>query len=929
MEKSQYIFLFGVFLLFSCSRNQPDTYAVNRSRETIAKNLLVNIEVFPDSSCNKTINEVHSQWIDYRIDSVNIPSFHMNRPYDQNCYWTQLLLRNLDSVSINRVLYFPKGWRYLDCFLRLEDSTFEKRSIGVQRKENVLHVRIRPLDTLLLYVRYPEKTKTLFPGLTVREMTEESYLNYHARTNYKFLLIGALLFPFLFFLVQFLVQKDNLSLFYLIFLLGASLNLITILDTIPFFFLCPRIIMSAMALKKIFVFSVFLTLFGLVKYIHIFTNMGHWSRPLFKSGHILLGVLLAVAIIPFIHRPFFQNESYGTYLPWLRIPALLLVVYTLLISILAVFKKIKFSGILLLAFTPFFISLVLYAASFVFVGQYTYNDVESLALIIGFTLSLFLFGVVLGVRNNAINAEKFRLEEQTLYLQELGRFKSRFYTNITHEFRTPLTVIKGMIGQISGNEQIATIIRDNCDRLLKMVNQLLYLSKSDSNTLDINWVQGDIIPFLRYLTESCYSLAQEKSLSLEFFSKEESLVMDYDADKVQHILINLLSNAIKFTPGNGSVEVIVDEVQKHNSSCLRMTIEDTGKGIPSEKLKHIFDRFYQVEGSTIQSEEGSGIGLALVKELVQSLDGKVEVESEVERGSTFYVYLPIHQHATELATHGPSSGQKMRFEESSSLDSLMPAPTDGDYDKPRILIIEDNADVATYIAICLKQDYVLDIASNGREGVARALEGIPDVIICDVMMPEMDGFEVCQKLKNDRRSSHIPIIMLTARATQQDKVIGLSYGADAYLTKPFDKEELLVRLRNLAVQSKRLRERLSDPLFLHKHPEELEAREAAFLNELLQIVEANMGNEEFGTNHLCKKIAMSRTQLHRKLKALTGSSTAKYIRSVRLYKAKFLLENTDLPIGEIAFQVGFKDFSHFSRSFFKEFSYRPSEIRSL
>ena len=932
MEKSQYIFLLGLFLLFSCSRNQPDASATiihQKSRIANTKNLLVNIEVFPDSNCNKTINDVQNHWNEYRLDSVKIPSFYLNKPYDQNCYWTRLLFKNPDSVSRNRILYFPKGWQHLDCFLNLEDSTFEKKSIGILHIENVLHISIRPLDTLLLYVRYPEKTKSFFPQLTVREMTEESYLNYYARTNYKFLLIGALIFPFLFFLVQFLVQKDLLSLFYVIFLLGANLNLITILDGIAYFSLYPTIITSALMGRKIFVLSTFLTLFGLVKYIHVFTELKDWSRPLYKTGHILLGIKIAVALVPFLYLPFFQAQNYIIYLPWFRIPALLLVVYVLLVSIQAVYKKIKFSRILLLVFIPFFFSLVWYATRFVFVGNYTDSDSESLVLIIGYMLSLFLFGVVLGVRNNAMKVEKLRLEEQTAHLQELNQFKSRFYTNITHEFRTPLTVIKGMVGQISGNEQITTIIRRNSDRLLKMVNQLLDLSKSDSNTLDINWVKGDIIPYLQYLTESCHTLAQKKSLGLDFFSKEKSLVMDYDETKMQHILINLLSNAIKFTPEYGSVKIIAEQVQKHTGPCLKMAIKDTGKGIPSEKLRHIFDRFYQVEGSTTRSEEGSGIGLALVKELVQLLEGKIEVESEVGMGSTFCVYLPIHQNATEFATHGPSSQQMMIFEESSSPNSLKLAPTDGDDDKPRVLIIEDNADVATYIAICLQQDYTFDTALNGREGVDKALQHVPDVIICDVMMPEMDGFEVCKKLKTDRRTSHIPIVMLTAKVTQEDKVIGLSYGADAYLTKPFDKEELLVRLRNLAVQSKRLRERLSDPLFLHKHPEELETREAAFLNELRQIVESNMGNEQFGTNRLCKEIGMSRTQLHRKLKALIGSSTAKYIRSFRLHKAKFLLENSDLPIGEIAFQVGFKDFSHFSRSFFKEFSSRPSETRNL
>ena len=244
-----------------------------------------------------------------------------------------------------------------------------------------------------------------------------------------------------------------------------------------------------------------------------------------------------------------------------------------------------------------------------------------------------------------------------------------------------------------------------------------------------------------------------------------------------------------------------------------------------------------------------------------------------------------------------------------------------------LLIIEDNADVTEYIISCLEKDYSLQTARNGKECVEKALEIVPDVILCDVMMPEMDGFEACRILKSERSTSHIPIVLLTAKATQEDKVAGLSQGADAYLTKPFDKEELLVRLRNLTALSKRLQERLSASSTTDGPPNEQEQREAAFLQELHEIVETNMSDESFGTNRLCRAIAMSRTQLHRKLKALTGQATASFIRSIRLRKAKVLLETTDLPIGDIAVQVGFKDFSHFSRSFGKEFGVLPSEVR--
>ncbi len=545
------------------------------------------------------------------------------------------------------------------------------------------------------------------------------------------------------------------------------------------------------------------------------------------------------------------------------------------------------------------------------------------------TLISLMAGIFLYQRRRWQMQTRLQIEqERANRLKELDQFKSRFYTNITHEFRTPLTVIKGMAGQISGNEKIKTIIGRNSDRLLNMVNQLLDLSKLETNSLSINWVRGDIIPYLQYLTESCHSLAENKNLNLAFFSKEESLVMDFDETKMQHVLINLLSNAIKFTPKYGSVKVIAEQVLENGSPYLQLTVKDTGRGIPSEKLPHIFDRFYQVDNSATRSGEGSGIGLALVKELVYLLDGRINVESEAGKGSSFLVQLPIHQNALESTTMDTPMRSISIIEDSSVVNSPIPTSTTTNGEKPLVLIVEDNADVAEYIISCLQEEYSLDTAHNGKEGMDKALESIPDVILCDVMMPEMDGFEVCQQLKSDRLTSHVPIILLTAKATQEDKVTGLAHGADAYLTKPFDKEELLVRLRNLAAQSKRLKERLSESTNDSEQADDRENKEAAFLKELNQIIESNMANELFNTNYLCREIAMSRTQLHRKLKALTDESTANYIRSIRLRKAKSLLEKSDLPIGEIALQVGYKDFSHFSRSFFKEFGIQPSATRS-
>jgi signal transduction histidine kinase/DNA-binding response OmpR family regulator len=839
-----------------------------------------------------------------------------------------LTFKNPDSVSHTRILYFPKGWQNLECYFPQFEATFEQKNIGIQNHQEVIYASIPPLDTLVLYVKYPEKSKAYIPFLNIREMTEVDYLAFQSRTRYKFLLIGVLLFPFLFFFAQFMVQKDKLSFYYLLFLLGSATYLLTMLDTIPFFELSPKIIESVGTIHRLFVLSTIFLLIGMVKYIHILLDVSSWSRLLLKTGDILLGGFLLMVLIPFFYTPIFLNDNYQIYLRYFRVLALSVFVYVLFLNVRAVLAKVKFSNILFLAFSPFIISGIWYASSFILFGGFTYHSAESLTMIVGFILTLLLFGVVLGVRNNAIKMEKIRLQQIAERLNELDHFKSRFYTNITHEFRTPLTVIKGMIGQVKGNEKVKTMIRRNCDRLLNMVNQLLDLSKLEANSLSINWVHGNIIPYLQYLTESCHSLAKNKYLNLAFFSNEECVNMDFDENKMQHILINLLSNAIKFTPEYGTVKVITSRISENGTPFFKLAVKDTGRGIPHEKIVHIFDRFFQGDDSSTSLGEGSGIGLSLVRELVNLFDGRIEVESDVGIGSCFLVYLPIHHKAQIEPISYATSLPVTNLEEAADVDNPEQESIPGNEKKPLLLIIEDNIDVTNYIISCLKQDYSLQTAPNGKKGIDKAIKDIPDVILSDVMMPEMDGFEVCQHLKSDRRTSHIPIILLTAKSTQEDKLAGLAQGADAYLTKPFDKEELLIRLTNLTVQSKLLRERLSATSRSNSLPDEKESKEAAFLQELYQIVESNMSNELFNTNYLCQSIAMSRTQLHRKLKALTDQSTASYIRTIRLQRAKHLLEKTDMQIGEIAIQVGYKDFSHFSRSFYKEFDAKPSETRN-
>ena len=556
---------------------------------------------------------------------------------------------------------------------------------------------------------------------------------------------------------------------------------------------------------------------------------------------------------------------------------------------------------------------------------------------------------------------KLQMEEdhkEAERLKELDVFKSKLYTNITHEFRTPLTVILGMSEQLESDlntmspqetQQKISFIRRNGRNLLSLVNQMLDLSKVENNQLKIHYKNGNIIQYIRYITESFHSYANVRNVRLKMESQHQTLLMDYDAEKIQQIMSNLLSNAIKHSPSGGKVMVIVSnqpasEIENHSNTpstnYLSLKIKDTGAGISTKDLPNIFNRFYQGDDKIAKSG-GTGIGLALTKELVQLLEGQIEVESELGIGSTFSVLLPILQNVTIEEVEGNMSSQKMHTEPIPSVAPISQRSLNGHgfkksnkEDRPNLLIIEDNPDVVEYLASCLEKQYVLDFAYNGQIGIEKALENIPDLIISDVMMPEKDGFEVCEQLKNDERSSHIPIVLLTAKADVESRITGLSRGADAYLKKPFYQKELLVILQNLLELRKKLQARYANLITENasEKKEKIELKdltiEDAFLKKIQDLVEKDLSNAEFSVHHLSRGMGMSRSQIYKKIKALTGRSTSQFVRSIRLYKAQNLLKNSEMNVSEVAYEVGFSSPVYFSNVFFEEFGVRPKEIGS-
>lgn len=525
-------------------------------------------------------------------------------------------------------------------------------------------------------------------------------------------------------------------------------------------------------------------------------------------------------------------------------------------------------------------------------------------------------------------------------LREMDALKSNFFANISHEFRTPLTLILHPVEQLVSGQLTAPdqkkyhqIIQRNAQRLLDLVNQLLDLAKLESGKMKLRPAKGDLNRFVAGVVYSFESLASHRDIHYNVNIPDAVDQVYFDRDKVEKILVNLVSNAFKFTEEGGSIFITLFQ----DGTMVEIGVRDTGTGIPIDQLPYLFDRFYRSTKSELQ--EGSGLGLALTKELVELHGGNISVQSKIGQGTAFKISLQ-----TDLSLFKPEEVELLPDSEiappvytpSYSLKPTVPLRDETRRlpnvfeldDKPRLLIVEDNREVRALLKDHFAGEYHLLEAENGKIGMERAIEEIPDLIISDIMMPEMDGMEFCAALKQDEKTAHIPVIMLTARADQADKLQGLETGADDYLMKPFDAKELSVRVANLIKQRRRLRAHFKQSFssFAPSSDLPVSSVDAHFLSNIKEVIESCLDDENFGVVDLGSKVGMSRSQLHRKLTALTGFSPNEVIRNIRLERAKQLLEKKAGNASEVAFLCGFNSPSYFAKCFKDYFGHSPSEI---
>lgn len=572
-------------------------------------------------------------------------------------------------------------------------------------------------------------------------------------------------------------------------------------------------------------------------------------------------------------------------------------------------------------------------------------------LIIAFLLLYRRFTIISTSKKHSLELQHIEKEKN----DELQRIKLEFFTNITHEFTTPLTLIKGPLNFLqkqgkSLDESVVgeqyKLMQKNTDYLLRLISQLLDFRKINQGKMRLVMRKSNIFQFIKEVSEPFQFLAEKNNINFTLGASNISLHSWFDHDTVEKIMNNLLSNAFKFTPDNGSIKISISEENDTNIEFINPTeinkfvyiqVKDSGFGMDDKKVKNIFERFFSEKNQKRKDAKGMGIGLAFVKDIVELHQGEIRVISEENKGTNFIVRLPIEKDAY---LNIPEITCKEIYESdfhlrSSESDSLAISINDEIVDKelnqesksdlPILLAVDDNEDIRAFIKLSLGKKYNIHTAENGKEGLELALQLIPKIIISDIMMPVMDGIEFCNELKSKKETSHIPIILLTAKLSKENEIIGLKTGADAYIRKPFDVEILQLKLDNILKFREDLRKRFNLEITLQPKEITVTSIDERFLQQAMEVVEKHMTNTDFNVEMLIKEMGYSRTSLYTKFKEITGLSSSEFIRSIRLKRAVQLFEQSDLSVKEIMYMTGFNTASYFAKCFRNQFGVIPSE----
>lgn len=523
-------------------------------------------------------------------------------------------------------------------------------------------------------------------------------------------------------------------------------------------------------------------------------------------------------------------------------------------------------------------------------------------------------------------------------LHEIDQLKLKFFTNISHEFKTPLSLIISPLEMLIKNDNhheqkaVLGVMHKNAQKLLTMVNDILDFRKLDQDKTKLNISSGNMVEFVKEISSSFLSIAAEKSIKLTFTTNHQYIDLRFDKDKMYMAISNLISNAFKYTGNNGHVDVSVDINEKiidyEIDKRLFIKVTDTGIGIQKEHLERIFDRFYRIDSNETHGIAGTGVGLHIVNEFVKLHGGTVEVDSELGKGTVFTVQIPMSKEGYGANRQDVIySGGDFEANSRKSLDSEKDLILEAESGVYTLLIIDDNDDFRLFLKDLFSNDYRILSANDGQHGYNLAVEHIPDIVLCDVMMPNVDGYEFCRKIKQDIRSSHIPVVLLTAKCSDENQFQGMEAGADAYVSKPFNIDILRITLANIAKRQKQLQEKFKSRVDISTRSPEIVSMDQKFIQKAVSIVESNIGRTDFLVEDLCREMAMSRVNFYKKILALTDKTPSEFIRFIRLKRAAELLEKSQLYVAEVAFLVGFNEPKYFRKYFKEEFGVTPNAYK--
>jgi signal transduction histidine kinase/DNA-binding response OmpR family regulator len=919
-----------------------------------------------DSTGELTIDDVSSDLYQDKFYTDSLEEFYnydLDLGPDVRAIWIKFTIRSTLDIHLSWLLSFSTG--IVEGYIPADTGGFiiYYSGINLPLKEryykdkygnfSLLPLEIKPGSIQTIYLKLQHFNSSIFnyefAEFNARMFAPEvlTASNFRFRISYG-VMFGMMIAVAFYHLLIYFFNWRRVYLLFSLFVLVEALDLFGFTGFLFEYFLpeFPKFVMSCIFFfGNHGLYALFLYLFSR-DFLELkkFFRLGDWIWGALTMFILLLKIWMLIIIIgspDLPNSPVFANSVQGNLFSQRNLH-LLVSLIAILMPIVCIIRGNKRAILYLIGLLVLFYQRAAEVLAYYYFDGLPFLNPPDLGKI----LAVLIFAIGIAQMIRALEKDKIQAEQsqavllaETNKMKELDTFKTHFYTNVTHEFRTPLTVILGMVDQIRQKpsewyEKGLELIQRNGKKLLKLTNQMLYLSKLEARVLPVNKIQGDICLYLNFLVESFDSIAEIKQIDLSFNCLTSPILMDYDPDKIQEIVSNLLSNALKFTPEKGSVVLSIEQVTIDGNDFFQLVVEDTGTGINSNILPHVFDRYFTVESPSGPKTEGTGLGLSLTKEVVRLLNGKIHTESIVGKGSTFTVQLPITRETEEKDWQQVHSTDE-KIEPTNKHESDYPGKSHDIQPSGKhpllVLVVEDNHDVIEYLNSLFLESYHVETAENGKEGLKKAQQLIPDLVISDVMMPVMDGFEFCSKLKTDLRTSHIPVILLTAKADSESRLEGLSQGADAYLTKPFNQQELFIRIRKLIELRQKLQARynaLDTRTMPLDENESIEFKnENIFINRVRQSIIDHLDDENFGIEALCKDLTMSRSALYRKFSALTDITLHQFVLSIRLKRAKELLLNSSMNISKIALETGFKSVSNFSRTYSKKYGESPSKTR--